>query len=262
MGRPPLGREPAQRGSGPLGPLAPRGGGAPAVRAVGAVGAAAGLQPGVLLPAGAGGLLLGRVARDKRSLEPVLGRGAFYCLEGLRRYVGLVMRAAGAGAGPDGEGECEGEAAWRATLDALSSLGGSSESATTGTSGDPDEAGREEEGSLPWYRYKLYECYGVQASSPALPERHRFPVPLSFDGERVDAAPFGWVDAFDGRYEYNFWAWQPTGTRDGASAQGIWSLLGVAMWDAPRVEALKTLPLLSRCKTGWARSDTLGGAGA
>jgi hypothetical protein len=43
----------------------------------------------------------------------------------------------------------------------------------------------------------------------------------------------------------------PRHTLGGGNAQGLWSVFGFVLWDAPRVQALKTASILSCCETGW-----------
>ncbi|KAK3292942.1 uncharacterized protein B0H64DRAFT_363203 [Chaetomium fimeti] len=83
-----------------------------------------------------------------------------------------------------------------------------------------------------------------------------FPTALRFDGDDVAAVPFAWVDAFDGYYGYHYWGVMPGIKRGGQAAQGLWSLFGFVLWDAPRVEALKTASFLLCCNTGWLSSSS------
>lgn len=132
------------------------------------------------------------------------------------------------------------ENAWQCTLDEASSF----------PSGGSVAAGNNEEARLVWFRTRL--CQFLQGTG--LPERHRFPVALRFEGDRVSTVPFGWVDAFDGQYEWDFCGSQRGFRRMRQPIQGLWSRTGLIMWDKPRVEVLKTSALLSHVATGWARS--------
>jgi hypothetical protein len=116
----------------------------------------------------------------------------------------------------------------------------------------PDWAGVEGEYNNSAQQSRMWSLTEAQ---PAC-ERHRFPVSFSFDGDLVTAVPFAWVDAFDGHYEYNFWSVVPSIRREGKPTHGLWTLLGFVLWDAPRIETLKTTPFLSHGQTGWARSGT------
>ena len=114
----------------------------------------------------------------------------------------------------------------------------------------PDVVGTEEESWASWFRTPLCSYSRVLG----VPERHRFPVSLYFEGDVVNTMPLAWVDAYGGYYGYNFWEFMRGMSHGGKPTQGIWSRLGLVMWDAPRVEALKTTSFLSHCVTGWARS--------
>jgi hypothetical protein len=169
-------------------------------------------------------MYFGETSRDP--LREVLESNTRFTFDEFRDFVGHVRAAD--------------EAAWQKTLDQASSL----------ASGARD-AGETEERALAFFRGRLYECY-VRENHP--PPRHGFPVSFQFDRDCVGAVPFGWVDAFDGHYEYDLWERLGGIRRQGKPTQGLWSRLGFVMWDAPRVMALKTSSFLSHCKTGWARS--------
>jgi hypothetical protein len=134
------------------------------------------------------------------------------------------------------------EAVWQKTLDRSSSF----------PSGGAEAAGVKEGKREKCFRSRLYEYYC--RNHHIIPERYKFPVSLRFEEDHVSAMPFGWVDAFDGHYEYDFLERMRSITREGKPTQGLWSLLGFVLWDAPRVEGLKSSPFLSHCTTGWARS--------
>lgn len=129
--------------------------------------------------------------------------------------------------------------AWQWVLDDVSSF----------PSGGSVAAGTEESIGLRWFRHRLSDALRRQG----LPERHRFPGTLRFEGDHVSTVPFSWVDAFDGQYGWNFGGAMLEIRRDGQPTQGLWSRTGYIMWDKPRVEVLKTSALLSHVSTGWAR---------
>ncbi|AEO67093.1 d3cc7e56-6fcf-4225-8a6f-3f8da8d24c65 [Thermothielavioides terrestris] len=99
-------------------------------------------------------------------------------------------------------------------------------------------------------RLRLESLSAVDEGPYAL---RRVPAQLRFDGDHVATVPFAWVDAFDGEYLYDFFAYRNMIQRRGKRAESLWCLFGFVMWDAPRVAALKETPLLSVCETGWAR---------
>jgi hypothetical protein len=108
--------------------------------------------------------------------------------------------------------------------------------------------GIQELASLRWHL--LFSGEPVRLNE--LARRHRFPAHLRFVGDRVAAVPLAWADAFDGYYGYHYWGVMPGNTQGaGGNAQGLWSVFGFVLWDAPRVQALKTASILSCCETGW-----------
>ncbi|OIW26602.1 hypothetical protein CONLIGDRAFT_481742 [Coniochaeta ligniaria NRRL 30616] len=138
------------------------------------------------------------------------------------------------------------EKAWQETLDKASTF-------QPGSAILPvlEAAGADEEEGLRWFQARLCED-----AEPDLPRRPSFPVSLRFVGERVNAVPFGWVDAFGGHYGYNFLRVQPGMRSEGQLTRGLWSRAGFVMWDKPRVEAMKASSCLSPAATDWARSPT------
>lgn len=119
------------------------------------------------------------------------------------------------------------EAGWQVVLDKMSSF-----------DGEPDHVAVEETIKLACHRDRM-ASWGMP-----WPEQPKIPVSLRFDGDRVTAVPFAWVDAFNGHYGDNYLGVQPKIRPDLKPTQGLWSVLGFVMWDAPRVEALKTSALL------------------
>ena len=110
-----------------------------------------------------------------------------------------------------------------------------------------EAAGDEQRSRSGWFRYSV-DSY---SRTKGLPERHWYPASLRLGGGSVGTVPYGWVDAFDGLYAANFFERVFSGLR---AMYGPWSLVGFLVWDAGRIEALKTSALLSRYTTGWAGS--------
>lgn len=112
------------------------------------------------------------------------------------------------------------------------------------------KAGIHEVASLIWHLTIYSGEYDRQNN---LPVPHRFPARLRFVGDRVTAIPLAWVEAFDGYYGHHYLGILPIVrfTRGGAYAQGLWSVFGFVLWDAPRVRALKTASVMSCFKIGW-----------
>jgi hypothetical protein len=111
-----------------------------------------------------------------------------------------------------------------------------------------EAAGLEEVSDFSWFRGHLNDWCKTQGPMA----RHKYPVSLQFEGDCIDALPFGWVDAFDGQYGYDFFGEARGLARGGQQTQGLWSRVGFVMWDMQRVKALKTASFLSSCATGWA----------
>ncbi|SPQ19983.1 b42ca422-8d1c-44fb-962d-773b72415202 [Thermothielavioides terrestris] len=171
--------------------------------------------------------------QDQMVRRDVTGREGFYCFDAFRTHIRFLRLT--------------NEPVWQATVAAMSNPPPGLEA-----------TGQAEEGRLAWFRFKLYDCYGAALHAPPPPEP---PLSLRFTPgqEHVDNVPFAWVDAFDGRYGNNFWRLDGAPIREkGVSAVGIWSLLGMVMWDAPRAEALKevSVALSSHCAKGWALLGT------
>ncbi|KAL2140011.1 hypothetical protein VTI28DRAFT_4405 [Corynascus sepedonium] len=137
------------------------------------------------------------------------------------------------------------EAGWYKVLDDLSCF----------RSGDAKMAGLDGTNSL-GARQFMYAVSCMGCIHEPSTGRHQFPVTLCFSGDSVTTVPFAWVDAFDGHYGYNFWNVLPRIERDGQPTYGLLTLLGYAIWDAPRFKALKTARFLWHGETGWARSGT------
>ncbi len=85
--------------------------------------------------------------------------------------------------------------------------------------------------------------------------------PMVFAGDHVDLLPFGWWDAFKGRYKESFAVtlpdppWMPPGSRDPQAPIACpkrWRAAGFALWDRSRVEAIKQHHQLRGLTTGWA----------
>ena len=110
-----------------------------------------------------------------------------------------------------------------------------------------EAAGDEQRSGCAWYR----DSVGSYSRTKGLPERHWYPTSLRLGGGSVGTVPYGWVDAFDGLYAANFFERVFSGL---GAMYGPWSLFGFLVWDAGRIEALKTSALLSRYTTGWAGS--------
>lgn len=107
------------------------------------------------------------------------------------------------------------------------------------------------------------ETRAVDFPDPVRDKLHRDGAAIEFVTEDVNLVPFGWVDALDGRYANRFGEALVNLPRDGPDNTSterarlqtsfLWRCTGFALWDRPRVEALKKQDWLGMARTGWVR---------